>query len=177
MMYAFFKREYRDLWNKFVNRYNLSYFDCINYLYNIYIMSYRRRFINCYIKQMLHFNITITSRDENFHAISKRQLDKFTNDLKMIINEINFLLINELYIIKLIWMTTKYAISWSIKSRFLIKSHLASLLMFSEKFFLNINYWWNDRSLCLFALMSLLSSSNWFTIIEFRNVCFRKNQY
>ncbi len=94
-MYAFFEHEYRDLWNKFVKRYNLSHSDCINYLYDTYIMSYRRRFIKCYINQMLHFDITITSRDEDAHAILKRQLDKFTNDLKTIMNEINLLLINE----------------------------------------------------------------------------------
>ncbi len=96
MMYASSEREYRDLWDKFVNRYNLSHSDCINYLYDIYILSYRRRFIKCYINQMLHFDITITSRDEDAHAILKRQLDKFTNDLKTIMNEINLLLINEL---------------------------------------------------------------------------------
>jgi hypothetical protein len=72
MMYASSEREYRDLWDKFVNRYNLSHFDCINYLYNTYILSYRRRFIKCYINQMLHFDITITSRDEDAHAILKR---------------------------------------------------------------------------------------------------------
>ncbi len=58
-------------------------------------MNYRRRFIKCYINQMLHFNITITSRDKNVYAILKRQFDKFTNDFKTIMNEINFLLINE----------------------------------------------------------------------------------
>ncbi len=94
-MYASFKREYRDLWNKFVDRYNLSHSDCINYLYDIYIMNYRRWFIKCYINQMLHFDITITLRDEDVHAILKRQLDKFTNDLETIMNEINLLLINE----------------------------------------------------------------------------------
>jgi hypothetical protein len=71
MMYAFSEREYRDLWNKFVTRYNFSHFDCISYLYDIYIMSYRCRFIKCYINQMLHFDITIISRDEDVHAILK----------------------------------------------------------------------------------------------------------
>jgi hypothetical protein len=65
-------------------------------LYDIYIMSYRRRFIKCYITQMLHFDITITSRDEDFHAILKRQLSKFTDDLKTIMNDINLMLINKL---------------------------------------------------------------------------------
>jgi hypothetical protein len=65
-------------------------------LYDIYIMNYRRRFIKCYINQMLHFDITMTSRDEDSHAILKRQLSKFTDDLKTIMNDINFMLINKL---------------------------------------------------------------------------------
>jgi hypothetical protein len=59
-------------------------------------LSYRRRFIKCYINQVLHFDITVTSRGEGAHAVLKRQLDKFTGDLKTIVNEINLLLINEL---------------------------------------------------------------------------------
>jgi HJR/Mrr/RecB family endonuclease len=58
-------------------------------------MNYRRRFIKCYINQMLHFDIMMTSRDEDFHAILKQQLNKFTDDLKTIMNDINFMLINE----------------------------------------------------------------------------------
>jgi histone-lysine N-methyltransferase SETD2 len=49
IMYAFSDWEYKHLWNQFVDRYNLSYDECIDYLYNIYIRDYRRRFIKCYI--------------------------------------------------------------------------------------------------------------------------------
>jgi hypothetical protein len=38
----------------------------------------------------------MTSRDEDFHAMLKRQLSKFIDDLKTIMNDINFMLINEL---------------------------------------------------------------------------------
>jgi uncharacterized protein YacL len=45
---------------------------------------------------MLHFGTTVTSRDEGSHAVLKQQLDKSTEDLKTIVNDIDFMLINEL---------------------------------------------------------------------------------
>jgi hypothetical protein len=95
MIYAAFEFEYRDLWNKFVNCYNLSHDECIDYLYETYIRDYRRRFIKCYTNQILHFDITMTSRDESAHALLKRQLEKSIDDLKTIMNNINLMLINE----------------------------------------------------------------------------------
>jgi hypothetical protein len=59
-------------------------------------MSYRRRFIKCYTNQVLYFDTTMTSRDEDSHAVLKQQLNKFTDDLKTIVNDINLMLINEL---------------------------------------------------------------------------------
>jgi hypothetical protein len=59
-------------------------------------MSYRRRFIKCYTNQVLHFDTTMTSRDEDSHAILKQQWSKFIDDLKTIVNNINLMLINEL---------------------------------------------------------------------------------
>ncbi len=80
-----------------MNRYNLSHSDCIDYLYHTYIMNYRRRFIKYYINRMLHFDITMISRDEDSRAILKRQLSKFTDDLKTVMNDINLILIDELH--------------------------------------------------------------------------------
>jgi hypothetical protein len=95
MIYAAFEFEYRDLWDKFVNCYNLFHNECIDYLYEIYIKNYRRRFIKCYINQILYFDITMTSRDESAHAFLKRQLKKSIDDLKIIMNDINLMFINE----------------------------------------------------------------------------------
>jgi hypothetical protein len=44
---------------------------------------------------MLHFDITVTSRDERAHAVLKRQLESSIENLKTMMNEINLLLINE----------------------------------------------------------------------------------
>ncbi len=95
MIYAASESEYRDLWDKFVNCYNLSHDECIDYLYETYIRNYRRRFIKCYTNQILHFDTTMTSRDESAHALLKRQLGKSTDDLKTVVNDINLMLINE----------------------------------------------------------------------------------
>ncbi len=78
-----------------MNCYNLSHDECIDYLYEIYIRDYRRRFIKCYTNQILHFDITMTSRGESAHALLKRQLGKSTDDLKTVVNDINLMLINE----------------------------------------------------------------------------------
>ncbi len=95
IMYAFSDREYKQLWDQFVNRYNLTHDECIDYLYDTYIRDYRRRFVKCYTNQVLHFDTTMTSRDESEHAVLKRQLRSSIDDLKTMMNEINLLLINE----------------------------------------------------------------------------------
>ncbi len=68
-MYAAFEQEYNQLWNQFVERYNLTQEKCIDYLYDTYIKDYRQRFIKCYINKVLHFDITMTSRDEKKHVL------------------------------------------------------------------------------------------------------------
>jgi hypothetical protein len=112
IMYADSKQEYRQLWDKFVDRYNLSHEECIDYLYETYIRDYRCRFIKCYINQVLHFDTTVPSRDEKEHAVLKRQLESSTNDLKTVMNDINLLLINEQhnYLIDMIETKMRYSI-------------------------------------------------------------------
>jgi hypothetical protein len=95
MMYAESEREYLQLWNEFSDRYNASHDECVKYLYDTYLRNYRRRFVKCYTNQVLHFDITVTSRDEKAHAVLKRQLESFIDNLKTVIDKINLLLINE----------------------------------------------------------------------------------
>jgi hypothetical protein len=110
--YADSKQEYRQLWDKFVDRYNLSHEECIDYLYDIYIKNYRRRFIKCYTNQVLHFDTTMTFRDEKEHAVLKRQLESSTRNLKTVMNDINLLLINEQhnYLINMTKTKMRYSI-------------------------------------------------------------------
>jgi hypothetical protein len=67
----------------------------VKYLYLTYIRDYRRRFVKCYTNQVLHFEITVISREEGEHAVLKRQLGSSTEDLKTVIDEISLLLMNE----------------------------------------------------------------------------------
>ncbi len=94
-MYAESEQEYLRSWDEFFERYNSSHGECVKYLYDTYIRDFRRRFVKCYINQMLHFDITVTSRDERAHAVLKRQLESSIENLKTMMNEINLLLINE----------------------------------------------------------------------------------
>jgi radical SAM superfamily enzyme with C-terminal helix-hairpin-helix motif len=95
-MYASSERKYRKIWDRFFSKYNLSHENYIEYLIKIYIEHYRRRFIKCYIDQVLHFETTITSRNENKYAQLKRHFNSFTEDLKIVIDNIKLLLINQI---------------------------------------------------------------------------------
>ncbi len=96
IMYASSEREYREVWDRFFSKYNLFHEDCIEYLTEIYIEHYRRRFIKCYTDQVLHFETTMTSRSENEHSQLKRHLESSTEDLKIVIDSIKLLLINQI---------------------------------------------------------------------------------
>jgi hypothetical protein len=83
----------------------------VKYLLFTYITNYRQRFVECYINKMLHFEITISSRDEKEHSMLKRQLESFIDDLKTMINEINLLLMNEYHNYLLKFEKTKMRLS------------------------------------------------------------------
>ncbi len=67
----------------------------MNYLVNTYIIDFRERFVKTFIHQRLYFDTISISRDEDVHAILKRQLDILTRDLKIVIKSIDLLLMNE----------------------------------------------------------------------------------
>ncbi len=126
IIYASSDREYKQLWDQFVDQYNLTHDECIDYLYDIYIRDYRRRFIKFYTNQVLHFDTTMTSRDEDEHAVLKRQLRSSIDDLKTMMNEINLLFINEQhnYLIEMKEAKMRY----SIELRKLIFEQLTSFV-------------------------------------------------
>jgi hypothetical protein len=69
----------------------------VKYLRFIYIFEYRFRFVKCYTNEVLHFNTTITSRDESDHFTLKKRLSFSIEDLKTMMNDIDLLLKNELH--------------------------------------------------------------------------------
>ncbi len=66
----------------------------VEYLAITYI-NHARHFVKLFINKILHFETTITSDEEDEHAILKWQLESSTKNLKTTLNEINLLLINE----------------------------------------------------------------------------------
>ena len=71
-MYFFTSSKYENLWKNFQNKYHLKHLNSVKYLKKIYIRFYRRRFLKCYTNQVLHFEIIITFREKDNHAILKR---------------------------------------------------------------------------------------------------------
>ncbi len=61
---------------------------------------------------MLHFEIIIISRDEDDHAVLKRQLESSFENLKTMINAINLLLMNEYqnYLLRLKEQKIRYSL-------------------------------------------------------------------
>jgi hypothetical protein len=57
--------------------------------------NFRRRFVTYYMNKILHFEIIINFRDENDHALLKRRLETFIEDLKTMINDVNLLSMNK----------------------------------------------------------------------------------
>ncbi len=95
MMYANSEVEYNTAWNFLNEKYNSSHSECIEYLWEIYILHYRRRFVKCFIDKIMHFDIIVTSKEENAHTMLKRNLITFIDDLKIMMNNLNLLLINQ----------------------------------------------------------------------------------
>ncbi len=93
VMYVDSKHDFWELWRKFSLTYN-NHEMMIEYLVITYI-THARHFVKCFINRILHFETTMTSREKDEHAVLKRQLESSTRDLKIVVNEINLLLINE----------------------------------------------------------------------------------
>ena len=58
-------------------------------------MLYKRRFVKCFIDQMLHFGTISTFRGEGAHAVLKKNLITSTENLKTVIENLDFMLINQ----------------------------------------------------------------------------------
>jgi hypothetical protein len=94
MIYASSKKEFNESWRIFFIKY-VSYDHCVKYLNFIYIAEFRHRFVTCYINKILHFEIIIIFRDEDDHALLKKRFESSIEDLKTMIDDVNFLLMNE----------------------------------------------------------------------------------
>lgn len=71
VIYADSESIFNEKWEQFCHEYNGENADLIEYLITTYI-SFRHRFIKCYINRLLHFETTTTSRGESGHATLKK---------------------------------------------------------------------------------------------------------
>ncbi len=111
VMYVSTKSEFREIWNAFSNKYNLSHEDCVKYLIDTYIRDHRRRFVKTYINQVLHFETTMSSRSEIEHSQLKRYLRASTDDLKTMIDSISLMLKNQIHNHQIAWNENKIKFS------------------------------------------------------------------
>ncbi len=95
MIYAHSIEIYQEKWNKLQNDHYAKHFEIINYLKNIWIRSFDRKIIKCYINQIRHFFFTTISRFESAHQVLKHNLKFLIDDLKMMMNNIEILLMNQ----------------------------------------------------------------------------------
>ncbi len=92
--YVFIEAIYETVWNSLQETYK-SHSKTIQYLHEIWIDSYKRKFIKCYTNRILHFNNNAISRSEDDHAVLKRNLRFNTDDLKKIVDCIELMLLNQ----------------------------------------------------------------------------------
>ncbi len=86
---------YQEKWNKLQNDHYAKHFEIINYLKDIWIRSFDRKIIKCYIDRIRHFFIISTSRSKSAHRVLKPNLRFFTDDLKIMMNNIEIFLMNQ----------------------------------------------------------------------------------
>ncbi len=95
MMYAHITEINQEKWNKLQNDHYARHFEIINYLKNIWIRSFDRKIIKYYINKIRHFFFTTTSRSKSAHRVVKHNLRFPTDDSKIMMNNIEILLMNQ----------------------------------------------------------------------------------
>ena len=61
------------------------------------MLIYKKKFVKCWTNRKLHFNNHATSQSRNSYAMLKRELNIFIDDLKVIVDSLKLLLINQRY--------------------------------------------------------------------------------
>lgn len=93
-MYVSIEAIYKTVWNSLQEIYE-SHLIAIQYLHEIWIRLYKRKFIKCYMNQILHFNNNAILRSKDDHAMLKRNLRFNINNLKKIVDCIDLMLLNQ----------------------------------------------------------------------------------
>ena len=93
-MYVSIKAIYESVWNSLQEIYE-SHSSMIQYLHEIWISLYKRKFIKCYTNRVLIFDNHAISCSEEDHSMLKWNLRFSTDDLKKIVDCIELMLLNQ----------------------------------------------------------------------------------
>lgn len=106
------EKTFEWVWDQLKKKYFIEYFQLIEYLINTWIRPFVRKITKCYISAIRHFMNITTSRSKNAHRVLKQKLRFSNEDLKMIIDAVELLLMNQRkkYFLKI--ETTKMRISF-----------------------------------------------------------------
>lgn len=126
---------------------------------------------------MLHFETIIISRDQNRHAVLKRQFENFINDLKTIVDNFILMLMNEYqnYLIKINEARIKLFMNFR-KSIFQhIIAHVTSIvmkkIMFQYKLLIDLS------TAFFFARKHLFLQTSYHAVTKFKNDCLQEKTY
>ena len=96
-MYAKTKTKYEIQWNNLQNIYDISHKSTIFYLKNNLLLIYKKKFVKCWTNRKLHFNNHAIFRSKSSYAMLKRKLNIFIDDLKVVVDSLKLLFINQRY--------------------------------------------------------------------------------
>ena len=95
VVYALTKEKCQKIWKKLTEKYEKNYIDECDYIYEIWLVTWVKRFCKFYINKIWHFDICTTFRVESDHRILKIKLKCSTDDLMIVIDDFETMLINQ----------------------------------------------------------------------------------
>ena len=86
---------YNEAWIKIRGDYLVEYSELVDYLDSTWTRPFAGGIIKCYINRIRHFLTTTTPRLEGAHGVLKQQLGFSIGDLKLVVDKIEILLMNQ----------------------------------------------------------------------------------
>lgn len=81
ILYANTEFLFQKTWTKFKAKYNIDYWVAIDYLCNNLLNTWKKKVLNCYTNNFIHFGNITTLRAENGYAKIKYQLNNTSTDM------------------------------------------------------------------------------------------------
>ena len=95
VVYANTSEIFDSTWSKLQNDYIVEYLDVVDYLNDTWIRPFVRQLVRFHTNKVRHFFTSTTSRSEGANRVLKQQLGFSTGDLKLVVENIEVLLMNQ----------------------------------------------------------------------------------